>query len=102
MPENRKSVRHDVKISVTITIDGTPFETVMQNLSVGGALISYKKRVELANRVQVTFRIPTNENEISIGSTVRWCADGVLGVQFDGLRAREVWSLNKYFDSLPD
>ena len=35
---------------------------------------------------------------IEVGATVRWSDDKATGLQFDGLRARDVWALNKYFE----
>ena len=32
---------------------------------------------------------------------MRWSDDEPSGIQFDGLRARDVWALNKYFEQLP-
>ena len=75
--------------------------TVM-NISLGGALISAgSPRFPMGSRVTVSFAIPTLEEAIEVGATVRWSDDTATGLQFDGLRAREVWALNKYFESLP-
>ena len=38
---------------------------------------------------------------IVVTATVRWSDDKATGIQFDGLRARDVWALNKYFEQLP-
>ena len=75
--------------------------TVM-NLSLGGALVSAgNPRFAMGSRVTISFAIPTLEEAIEVGATVRWSDDKATGLQFDGLRAREVWALNKYFESLP-
>ena len=71
------------------------------NLSLGGALIAAGARFAMGQRVQLSFAVPTLEVPIEIGATVRWSDDKATGIQFDGLRAREVWALNKYFESLP-
>ena len=37
---------------------------------------------------------------IETGATVRWSTDDSVGVQFDGLRAKDVWALGKYLEQL--
>ena len=54
----------------------------------------------VGQRVSITFSIPTQAEAIEIGATVRWSDDKATGLQFDGLRAREVWALNKFFEQL--
>jgi hypothetical protein len=55
----------------------------------------------MGQRVRISFHVPTMQDPIEVGGTVRWSnADGV-GVQFDGLRARDVWALNEYFKQSP-
>ena len=98
--EHRQSVRHDVDIACTLSVRDTPLQTVIKNLSVGGALVVYAERLPAAERVKLSFRLPGVEAPIEVAGTIRWCGDGSIGIQFDGLRAREVWSLNKYFESL--
>ena len=53
------------------------------------------------SRVTITFNVPTMEEAIEVTATVRWSDDKATGIQFDGLRARDVWALNKYFEQLP-
>lgn len=71
------------------------------NLSLGGALVSAGARFAMGQRLQISFTVPTLENPIEVGATVRWSDDQVTGLQFDGLRARDVWGLNKFFEQLP-
>jgi hypothetical protein len=97
--ENRQSARHDVDVACTLTVGDKVHQTQIKNLSVGGALVVHE-RLAAAVRVKLSFRVPTLETAIEVSGTVRWSGGGNIGVQFDGLRAREVWSLNKYFESL--
>jgi PilZ domain-containing protein len=97
--EHRQSVRHDVDLACSLTVGGVEHHTQIKNLSVGGAQIVHV-RLPAAERVKLKFRVPTLESAIEVSGTVRWSGDGAIGVQFDGLRAREVWSLNKYLESL--
>lgn len=101
MAENRRtSTRHAVSIDGSLAIDGQPRPVTLMNLSLGGALISAGTRMSMGQRVQIKFAIPTLEDAIEVGATVRWSDDNATGLQFDGLRARDVWGLNKYFEQL--
>ncbi len=102
MPDNRKSTRHAVNLAASIEVDGQSHDSVTQNLSLGGGHFGFDGRLPMGTRVSVTFRIPTQEEAITVGGAVRWAAPAGIGVQFDGLRAKEVWSLNKFFESLPE
>ena len=98
MPENRRSsTRHSVNIDVSIEHEGETGTYSMVNLSLGGALIVYPQRLPLGIHLDISFRMPTLDEPIKTKAQVRWSSDEALGVQFDGLRAREVWSLNEFF-----
>lgn len=96
----RTSTRHTVSLTAQLTIDGKPRSATLLNLSLGGALVDAGDRLAMGSRVQITFRIPTVEDPIEVGATVRWTDGQGVGLQFDGLRAREVWGLNEYFKQL--
>ena len=55
----------------------------------------------MGQRVTINFAIPTIDQPVEVTATVRWSDDKATGLQFDGLRAREVWALNKFFEQLP-
>jgi hypothetical protein len=97
----RSSSRHDVDVPCTFSDGVLPgvTETRITNMSVGGAFVAYS-RLPMGHRVHVSFRVPTQESTISIGAVVRWATDQGIGVQFDGLRPKDVWALSKYFDTL--
>jgi hypothetical protein len=97
----RTSTRHAVSLDATLSIDGASHPATVMNLSLGGALIVARARLPMGQRMQIAFRIPTIEDPIEVGATVRWSDDKATGIQFDGLRARDVWALNKYFEQLP-
>lgn len=101
MADNRRQTRHEVSLPAKLTVDGTPNDCKLLNLSLGGAQVTATQRYAMGHRVQISFHVPTMADPIEVGATVRWSnADGV-GVQFDGLRARDVWALNEYFKQLP-
>jgi hypothetical protein len=100
--ENRRtSTRHAVSIPAELTIDGSQRSCTLVNLSLGGALFALDSKLAMGVRVDFRFSVPTLEEPIVIGAVVRWSDDTATGIQFDGLRAREVWALNKFFEQLP-
>lgn len=102
MPDNRRSTtRHPVDLSATLTIaGGAPEPCRVVNLALGGAYVA-ERRMPMGARVRIAFRIPGIEESVDTPATVRWGDAGGIGLQFDGLRARETWALGKYLDSLP-
>jgi Tfp pilus assembly protein PilZ len=99
--DNRRQTRHEVSIPAKLTVDGTSNDCTMLNLSLGGAQIAAHAKYAMGQRVKIAFHVPAMTDAIEVGGTVRWSnADGV-GIQFDGLRARDVWALNEYFKQLP-
>ena len=101
MADNRRtSTRYDVWIETKMMVNGSPIDCTMTNLSLGGALVSGTKQA-MGQRVTLNFQVPTLERAIEVGATVRWSDDKATGIQFDGLRARDVWALNKFFEQLP-
>ena len=101
MADNRRSQsRHDVKLPATLTIDGRLKAATLMNLSLGGALVALGAKYAMGQRLQIEFSVPSAHEPIEVGATVRWSDDKATGIQFDGLRARDVWALNKYFEQL--
>jgi Tfp pilus assembly protein PilZ len=99
--ETRRQTRHEVSIPAKLTVDGTQNDCVMLNLSLGGTQVKVNAKYAMGQRVRISFHVPTMEDAIEVGGTVRWSTVDGVGVQFDGLRARDVWALNEYFKQLP-
>jgi hypothetical protein len=57
-------------------------------------------KLAMGQRVDLRFSVPAQEEAIETGGVVRWSDASGVGVQFDGLRARDVWALNKLFEQL--
>jgi hypothetical protein len=96
----RTATRHPVSIPAKIKVGAAPEACTLVNLSLGGAMVATSLKMAMGARLQITFSVPTVEQPIDVGATVRW-TDGVgVGIQFDGLRALDVWALNKYFEQL--
>ena len=101
MPENRRSTtRFDVSLPANLDIGECSHALTITNLSLGGAFVDYVDKIALGTQVSLKFEIPGRTSPISVGARVRWVADSGAGVQFDGLRAGEVWSLNQYLSTL--
>ena len=101
MADNRRTqTRYEVSIAGKLTVAGATLDCKIVNLSLGGALVAATKRYTMGDRVKVAFAVPKNEHKIDIEATVRWSNSEGVGVQFDGLRARDVWALNEYFKQL--
>jgi Tfp pilus assembly protein PilZ len=98
----RTATRFTVSIDAKVMVVGeaNPRDAKMVNLSLGGALVETGSKHALGQRMQIKFNIPTMPEPIDIGATVRWTAGSGAGLQFDGLRARDVWALNEYFKQL--
>lgn len=76
-------------------------EGTIRNLSLGGVLVGDVGRQPLGQRVHIAFSVPAPLHEIAVGAVVRWTDSEGVGLQFEGLRARDVWALNEYFKRLP-
>lgn len=102
MADNRRtSTRHAVSIAGKLAVEGAQRPCTLMNLSLGGALLTAGAKIPMGARVSISFNVPTMEESIEVTATVRWSDDKATGIQFDGLRARDVWALNKYFEQLP-
>lgn len=102
MADNRRtSTRHAVSLAATLTVNAESRPATVMNLSLGGALMAAGMKLSMGQRVSISFSIPTQVDPVEVGATVRWSDSNGTGLQFDGLRARDVWALNKFFEQLP-
>ncbi len=101
MSTNRRiSQRHNVVLQASLDSDGETADAVIEDLSLGGAQVIYPRRLPMGKRIKVSFALPGRPEPIKVGAVVRWVKPDSIGLQFEGLRARDVWSLNKYFEKL--
>ena len=96
----RSSQRYEVKIDVELTLGEKQHVVKTRNLSLGGVFVDTDVKPPFNSRVSLRFSIPNQREPIQVGGVVRWVDPGGFGVQFDGLRARDVWALGKYFEQL--
>jgi hypothetical protein len=99
----RAQQRFDIQMAVQVTYQGNRLETVTRNVSLGGMYLEQTEELEadalpFGALVQLRFTLPVLGDAVTVDAHVRWVqpGDGV-GVQFAGLRAREVWALQKLF-----
>jgi uncharacterized protein (TIGR02266 family) len=90
-----------------ITHEGQRFSSFSRNISLGGVFIEADSGLPFGARVVLSFRVPTQTDAIVVEGHVRWVEteDGLvkgIGIRFDGLRARDVWALNKFFEQPVD
>lgn len=98
--QQRGSTRHKVSLPISVTVGERRIEATTQNLALGGTCVALGERLTIGTRVALSFRVPTCADPIAIEGEVRWSSDGGTGIQFAALRARQVWELNEYFESL--
>ncbi len=101
MADNRRSsTRHTVSLDAVIVLERNASACTIKNLSLGGAMLAPGIELSTGERVQITFTVTSMREPITVGALVRWHDAQGTGLQFDGLRALDVWALNKYFEEL--
>lgn len=88
---------------ITVRYETGELTGATRNISLGGVFVEAEQRFPFGARVSVRFNVPTQEEAVEVEGHVRWTEteEGVqrgFGIQFDGLRARDVWALNKFFE----
>lgn len=96
--------RYDRQLSVEVGCAGEAQSGRSLNVSLGGMFIETDRPLAIGAEVTLRFMVPMQPEWIEVGGDVRWVrarlegSDGVgLGVRFQGLRARDVWALNRFF-----
>jgi len=98
----RAQQRYDIEISVEIFYDGQTFSSVTKNMSLGGLFVNLDASIPFGAVVRVKFALPELDDPVEVDAHVRWVQPAVgLGVQYAGLRAREVWALQQLFAKAP-
>jgi Tfp pilus assembly protein PilZ len=104
MNGNRKHVRHSYSTEVELLIDENTSETgTSLNISTGGIFIDNDTPLADGSKISIIMTIPGIPEPCTIPCIVRWFKKGDgLGLQFESLRAIEVWALNKLIRGLSD
>ena len=99
----RTDPRYDRRVEVEIIAGAARQSAVTKNISLGGMYIESSEPLPVLAKVVVRFRVPTQNEMVEVGGQVRWLEPGSplcgVGIRFDGLRAREVWALNRFFQT---
>lgn len=94
----RQNTRHDLELTIAVTVDGSTHQLSTRNLSLGGVFVVATFMPSFNARVKISLPLPTQREPILIEGTVRWSNDEGFAVQFDGLRAKDVYTLGKFFE----
>ncbi len=99
----RTDPRYDRILEVEILLDGKRQVVASKDISLGGIFVETSDPIPIHTTVQVRFKVPTQPEVIDVTGEVRWleppkgsAAHG-MGIRFHGLRARDVWALNRFF-----
>jgi uncharacterized protein (TIGR02266 family) len=96
--------RYERQLDVEVTADGKKLTSKTVNISLGGLFLDSATPLEIGATVQLRFQLPTQPEAVEVAGDVRWVVkkDGQhsgIGIRFQGLRARDVWALNQFFQT---
>lgn len=89
----RQHERIDISLAVVIVHEGKELALRTQNISSGGMLITGGTELPYGAAVNIRMTLPSGD--IDVPATVRWVRDGVVGVQFGSMRAKDTWALHQ-------
>jgi uncharacterized protein (TIGR02266 family) len=101
----RTDPRYDRQVEVEVKAGTRTFTGRTRNLSLGGMYLETSEVLPVQSTIDIHFRVPTQPELIEVTGEVRWVEPGSserrpgLGIRFHGLRARDVWALNRLFQS---
>ena len=103
MEHRRSDRRYDRRVPIDFAHEGSSFSAHTRNISLGGVFIETDHTLPFGAKLSLRFKVPTQTEMIEVEGQVRWLEmdEGRLrglGVRFEGLRARDVWALNKFFE----
>jgi uncharacterized protein (TIGR02266 family) len=96
--------RYERQLEVEVVVDGKKHTSRTVNISLGGVFLDSETPLELGATVQLRFKLPTQPEAVEVAGDVRWIvkkegAHAGIGIRFQGLRARDVWALNQFFQT---
>jgi Tfp pilus assembly protein PilZ len=99
--QKRQFVRIDFRADVEIVVEGRSQQARTVNISQGGVFAQTSPVPQLDEKVVLRLNLPGIPETAQIACIVRWSKDPEgVGLQFENLRAIEVWALNKLLKSL--
>jgi hypothetical protein len=96
--------RHRIERAVEVVRDGVVATGVTEDLSLGGAQVHVPldPPLRVGDKIEISFMLPDLRDPVRVRAQVRWVSDvdrSYVGVQFlTGLRAKETWALNRFFE----
>ena len=101
MNQQRQHTRKHFSSDVELHHDGNVTQGRSINISQGGIFVDTDLLPPLGSKLVLKMRIPGAGDDCEIPCIVRWVKEGEgLGLQFEQLRAIEMWALNKLIKSL--
>jgi c-di-GMP-binding flagellar brake protein YcgR len=102
--ERRGAARFGLSSTVEVSLEGETLAATTEDISTGGMKLRFESaQPTVGARLGLRLALPELEGPIEVEGVVRWVnriAGNVCGVQFTtGLRAREVWAINRLNDS---
>ncbi len=95
----RTTERFVVALDVELFVDGAWHEARTRNVSLGGVYVVTPRRLGAAGgKLILRLHVPGTAAPMEAEAIVRWQDLGGGGLQFSGLRAREVYTLGKYLE----
>jgi uncharacterized protein (TIGR02266 family) len=97
--------RYERQLEVEVLFEGKKQISRTQNISLGGVFIESAAPLTIGTTVQLRFQLPTQPEPVEVAGDVRWVVKkgpgetSGIGIRFQGLRARDVWALNRFFQS---
>ena len=95
------SRHYNVEISAMVRVVGDRVRQQicqLRGMSLGGTFIEVG-RLAPGTQVNITFGIPTLGEKLSLDAVVHWSTEQGAAVQFEGMRARQVWALWRYLEA---
>lgn len=100
--QDQISRHYNVEVSALVRVFGEKVHQQicqLRGMSLGGTFIELG-RLSPGTQVNITFGVPTLGEKLSIDAVVYWSTEQGAGVQFEGMRARQVWALWRYLESV--
>lgn len=97
--------RYDRQLEIEVLFEGKKQTSQTRNISLGGLYLESATPLPIGTTVQLRFQLPTQPEPVEVAGDVRWVVkkgagdSSGIGIRFQGLRARDVWALNRYFQS---
>lgn len=95
--------RYERQLDVEVSFEGKQQVARTQNISLGGLYLTAAAALPIGATVQLKFTLPTQPEPVEVAGDVRWVNklgtgdESGIGIRFQGLRARDVWALNRFF-----